>query len=59
MDEIAEQTKLIKELEASYPPYGTPDFEIHHIKVRDAYWSRRMMIAKRDGDDLLETAKVY
>lgn len=65
-NKIDAETALIKELEGSYPPYNqdrySPErraFEIHDTKVRDAYWRRRMLITKRDGGDLNQTAKVY
>lgn len=52
---IEEETKLIKELESSYPKYddsvskwheNNNGYYTHHTKVRDAYWRRRMYIAK-------------
>lgn len=67
--QIAEQTALIAELESSYPDSYDPSAgrhakvnrptEIHHTKVRDAYWRRRMLIAKRDDLDEQATAAVY
>jgi hypothetical protein len=66
--QIEEQTALIKELEKSYPKLdnsvgfydaANTQWHIHHTELRDAYWRRRMLIAKRDGIDENETAKVY
>lgn len=66
--QIQAETDLIKQLETSYPPFdakvgtyhptNTP-WHIHHTKVRDAYWRRRMLIAKRDGLNIDATAQVY
>ena len=69
--EIDEQTKLIAELEASFPPYykdlgrwhkDNGPLEAHYVRVRDAYWKRRMLIEKRDGaseEELRVTASYY
>lgn len=60
MTEIEELGKQIEELEASYPKdYSSREWHIHHTKVRDAYWQRRMKKAKIEGLDLVEVAKVY
>lgn len=67
-EQIQQQTELIAELESSYPPYNADldrwhkdnrPHEIHHVKIRDAYWKRRMLQTKLEGGDLSETAKVY
>jgi len=45
-------TELIKKLESSYPTYdnsvgrwhkNNSAYELHHVKIRDAYWQRRML----------------
>lgn len=57
---IEAETKLIAELESSYPKeFKSLEWYQHHTKCRDAYWRRRMLIAERDGLDKHETAKVY
>lgn len=63
---IQEETDLIKKLEKEYPKLDSSvhfyhkkntAWHIHHTKVRDAYWRRRRLIAKRDG--LEDPIKVY
>lgn len=69
-EQIAAQTQLIEELENGYkdveyfPELGrhhksNRKFNIHHTNVRDAYWRRRMLVAKLENFDLNETAKLY
>jgi len=64
--QIEEQTKLIEELENSYPElvgkmYSDENYKwhIHHTKVRDAYWKRRMLIAEKKGLNEEQTARIY
>jgi hypothetical protein len=72
--DIEAQTALIKQLEASYPVLASSDafdkvaemewrtaFNLHHTKVRDAFWCRRMLIAERNGDlgEMHAAAQVY
>lgn len=62
---IEEETKLIKDLESSYPKYdlvnkwskNNLEYHRHHTKVRDTYWRRRILIAKLEG--LPEPFEVY
>ena len=65
---IEQQTEIIEQLMSSYPVYHSelgrwsPEnraFELHDVKVRDAFWQRRMLIAELEGLDLEETAKVF
>lgn len=65
---IDEETQNIKELGELKVPYN-PElgrwhednraFEIHQVNIRDAYWRRRMLIAKIENLDESETAQVY
>ncbi|RDJ35716.1 MAG: hypothetical protein DWQ19_12935 [Crenarchaeota archaeon] len=66
--QIEEQTALIAELEKSFPKRDdTVDrwhennrpYEIHHVKVRDAYWKRRMLITRLEEGAVSKTAAVY
>ncbi|MCB0539976.1 MAG: hypothetical protein KDE33_20835 [Bacteroidetes bacterium] len=59
--QIQEETDLIARLEASYPDVviGSREWFIHHTKVRDAYWRRRMLLDQLEGRSSEETAKVY
>jgi len=51
-EQILEQSILIKTLEATYPKeYKSTAWHIHHTRVRDVYWKRRMLTARRDGDN--------
>jgi hypothetical protein len=46
---IALQIAFIKKLEARpMPNYKTAAYFIWNSEIRDAYWSKRMLIAKRD-----------
>lgn len=46
---IEEETKLIKQLEASYPDdCESLEYKIHHTKVCDAYWRRSRLWEKRE-----------
>jgi hypothetical protein len=65
IDQITQEIKLA---EKSYPPRDATahrwadinrPYELHCVKIRDLYWKRRMLIAKRDDLDTQETAKVY
>ncbi|RJQ30299.1 hypothetical protein C4565_00510 [Candidatus Parcubacteria bacterium] len=65
---IDKETELIKTLEKTYPVMEDPSnryshknlpWEIHHTKVRDAYWRRRMLLTELGGGDLNKTAEVY
>ena len=47
---VAIETMLIKELEASYPGRRTAWY-IHDVKVRDAYWRRRRLVAQEEPED--------
>ena len=67
-EKIAQETQNIETLEASYPEsfpqFGryhekNRPFEVHHTKVRDAYWRRRMLTARKENLDLDATAKIY
>lgn len=68
LEEYDEQTALIEALKQSYPKYDADagrwaevnrPYELHHIKIRDAYWRRRMLAAKLNGEDVKITAQVY
>jgi hypothetical protein len=67
-EQIEDKTKLIKELENKKVPYDNSKgrwhesniaYETNYVSIRDAYWKRRMLIAKLEGLDTNETAKVY
>ena len=71
-DLMVKETELIKELEKSYPKIhgdvheehrlyreDNLPWQIHHTKVRDAYWRRRMWQTELEGGDLTKTAQVY
>lgn len=49
------------ELEKSYPTSdpNSKEWHIHHTKIRDAYWRRRMLTTRLEGGDLNATAEVY
>jgi hypothetical protein len=48
---VEEETALIAELEKSYPKdTNSTEWHIHHTKVRDAYWRRRMKASKSDEE---------
>lgn len=58
---IQKETELIVELEKSYPTSdpNSKEWHIHHTKIRDAYWRRRMLTTRLEGGDLNATAEVY